>query len=104
MPSSGEGFGLAYLEAMAHAKPCLGGKVDAAPNMIQDRITGILVDDPRSPDQIALKIIELFSNPKEREQWGPLDTSLLEIITIFHNSKSVSGSLFPNVNRLIYED
>jgi glycosyltransferase involved in cell wall biosynthesis len=49
MPSRGEGFGLAYLEAMAHGKPCIGSKVDAAREVIADGETGFLVnpDDER---------------------------------------------------------
>lgn len=44
MPSRGEGFGLVYLEAMAHGLPCLGSIHDAASEVIEDGVTGALVD------------------------------------------------------------
>ncbi len=44
MPSRGEGFGIAYLEAMAHGLPCIGSVHDAAGEVIDDGVTGYLVD------------------------------------------------------------
>jgi phosphatidyl-myo-inositol dimannoside synthase len=44
MPSRGEGFGIAYLEAMAHGLPCIGSIHDAAGEVIDDGVTGYLVD------------------------------------------------------------
>jgi phosphatidyl-myo-inositol dimannoside synthase len=70
MPSTGEGFGLVYLEAMARAKPCLGGRVDAAPYLIRDGISGMLVDAPCSPSQIAEKTAELLGDPERANQMG----------------------------------
>jgi phosphatidylinositol alpha-1,6-mannosyltransferase len=57
MPSRGEGFGLAYLEAMAHGLPCIGSIHDAAGEVIDDGVTGFLVDqaDARAlADRLAL--------------------------------------------------
>ncbi|MBS1817526.1 MAG: glycosyltransferase family 4 protein [Acidobacteria bacterium] len=44
LPSRGEGFGLVYLEAMAHGRPCVGSVHDAAGDVIEDGVTGRLVD------------------------------------------------------------
>jgi phosphatidylinositol alpha-1,6-mannosyltransferase len=44
MPSRGEGFGLVYLEAMAHGLPCIGSTHDAAREIIEHGATGFLVD------------------------------------------------------------
>jgi len=44
LPSRGEGFGLVYLEAMAHRLACVGSIHDAAPEVIVDGVTGRLVD------------------------------------------------------------
>ena len=43
MPSRGEGFGLAYLEAMRRGLPCIGSDADAAPEVIADGETGCIV-------------------------------------------------------------
>ncbi len=70
MPSRGEGFGLVYLEAMSHAKACLGARADATPYVVRDRLTGVLVDDPRSSEEVGVTINWLLANPHETRQMG----------------------------------
>ncbi|GAB4458723.1 MAG: hypothetical protein Kow0070_12770 [Anaerolineales bacterium] len=70
MPSIGEGFGLVYLEAMSRGKPCLGARANATPCVIQDRETGLLVEDARSTEQVADAILWLFDHPEEAERMG----------------------------------
>jgi phosphatidylinositol alpha-1,6-mannosyltransferase len=69
MPSRGEGFGLVYVEAMAHGVPCIGSRHDAAGDVIIDQQTGMLVeqDDIRS---IAGAIISLLRDPGRRRTMG----------------------------------
>jgi glycosyltransferase involved in cell wall biosynthesis len=55
LPSEKEGFGLVYLEAMAHGRPCLGARSGGVPEVITPG-TGILVDYGNVP-QIAEAII-----------------------------------------------
>jgi glycosyltransferase involved in cell wall biosynthesis len=43
LASRGEGFGLAFLEAMACAKPAIGGAHGGTPHVIEDSVTGLLV-------------------------------------------------------------
>ncbi len=43
LPSGGEGFGLVFLEAMAHGKPVVGGAHGGTPEVIEDGVTGLLV-------------------------------------------------------------
>jgi phosphatidyl-myo-inositol dimannoside synthase len=43
LPSSGEGFGLVYLEAMSHAKPVIAAAATAVPEVIVDGECGMLV-------------------------------------------------------------
>ncbi len=43
LPSQREGFGLVYLEAMAHGRPCLGARAGGVPEVITGE-TGVLVE------------------------------------------------------------
>ena len=43
MPSSGEGFGVVFLEAMAFGMPVVGGAHGGTPDVIEDGVTGFLV-------------------------------------------------------------
>lgn len=43
LPSKSEGFGLVFLEAMAHGRPCLGARAGGAPEVITEE-TGVLVE------------------------------------------------------------
>jgi phosphatidylinositol alpha-1,6-mannosyltransferase len=70
MPSRGEGFGIVYLEAMRWAKPCVGSKVDAASCVIKDGKTGVLVNNPASPAEVADKLSWLLANPMMAIEMG----------------------------------
>ncbi len=78
MPSKGEGFGLVYLEAMSRLRPCIGGKLDAARDVIVDHETGLLLDEPHNPQQIAEAVILLSSNPQLAEKMGRAGHKRLE--------------------------
>ena len=69
MPSRGEGFGFVFLEAMAHAKPVIGGNVDATPEVIVDGVTGYLVN-PTSVESIVDAASQLLGNAELRRQMG----------------------------------
>jgi glycosyltransferase involved in cell wall biosynthesis len=64
LPSRGEGFGLVFLEAMAHGKPCLGARAGAIPEIIDDA-SGALVDYGDIP-QIAAQLVWAL-----HRQWNP---------------------------------
>jgi phosphatidylinositol alpha-1,6-mannosyltransferase len=69
LPSRGEGFGLVYLEAMRTGLACIGGTTDAAADVIVDGQTGILVNQS-DPDQLAVAIVVLLSDPGMRAAYG----------------------------------
>ena len=60
MPSRGEGFGFAYVEAMRHGKPCLVSNVDAGREVVQPPTAGIEVD-PGNSEQLLHKVSRLLS-------------------------------------------
>jgi phosphatidylinositol alpha-1,6-mannosyltransferase len=69
LPSRGEGFGFVYLEAMARSKPVIGGAHGGAPEVIQDGVTGYLVQHGDSV-QLATSIDAILSNPELARQMG----------------------------------
>lgn len=69
LPSRGEGFGLVYLEAMAHRVPCLGSPHDAAGEVIQDGETGLLVE-PEDRHALGRTLVDLLQNPDLRRRMG----------------------------------
>jgi glycosyltransferase involved in cell wall biosynthesis len=58
LPSRKEGFGLVFLEAMAHGRPCLGARAGGIPEVISPE-TGVLVEFGNVPDIAAAAISAL---------------------------------------------
>ena len=69
MPSKGEGFGLVYLEAMAHGLPCICSDVDAAREVVVHGESGFIVD-PSNPFDLAERILQLLGQPELRRRMG----------------------------------
>lgn len=69
MPSSGEGFGFVFAEAMAHGTPVVGGTADASPEVIEDGVTGLLVD-PGSLEQVREALLTLLGDPQLCRRMG----------------------------------
>lgn len=69
LPSRAEGFGLVYLEAMACAKPVIGGAHGGAPEVIIDGVTGYLVQHG-DPVQLAVSVETLLSDPALAREMG----------------------------------
>ena len=67
MPSRDEGFGLVFLEAMRAGKACIGG-VGAAAEVIEDGVTGIVVEQER--EELLRAVLRLFREPETRDQMG----------------------------------
>jgi asparagine synthase (glutamine-hydrolysing) len=60
MPSSGEGFGIVFLEALACGVPVIGSKADGSREALREGKLGLLVD-PRAPDEICDAIIRVLT-------------------------------------------
>jgi len=69
LPSRGEGFGLVYLDAMRAGLACVGGSRDAAASVIDNGVTGVLVD-PQERKALAATIIDLLRSPEKRAAYG----------------------------------
>ena len=69
MPSRGEGFGLAYLEAMRRGLPCIGSDADAAGEVIVDGATGRIVRDGDLA-MLADAIVALLHDPERARAMG----------------------------------
>ena len=69
LPSAAEGFGLVYLEAMAHGKPVIGGAHGGAPEVIEDGVTGYLVQHGDAI-QLATSIETLLAHPDAGKEMG----------------------------------
>ena len=69
LPSRGEGFGLVFLEAMAHAKPAIGGAHGGIPEIVEDRVTGLLVPHG-DVEKLARAIVSLLENPTRANEMG----------------------------------
>jgi glycosyltransferase involved in cell wall biosynthesis len=66
MPSTNEGFGLAYLEAMRAGRPCIAFH-GAADEILQNGVTGLIVD---SDTELTDAIVRLFRDPDLRHRMG----------------------------------
>lgn len=69
MPSRGEGFGFAFLEAMSQGLPVIGGNLDATPEVVVDGETGYLVE-PTSIDSIVAAASRLLGDEQLRLKMG----------------------------------
>jgi phosphatidylinositol alpha-1,6-mannosyltransferase len=63
MPSTGEGFGIVYLEAVASGVPVVAGNRDGSADALSDGSLGTLID-PDSPDQLVTAIISALDRPQ----------------------------------------
>jgi len=69
MPSVYEPWGHVFLEAMASGLPCIGTRICAMPEIIQEGVTGLLVPR-RDPAALARALLTLLSDPAAGEAMG----------------------------------
>lgn len=67
--STGEGFGLVFLEAMYWAKPCIGVRGDASEELVRDGVTGFTVPPGDAP-AVVNAMESLFLNPELQKRMG----------------------------------
>lgn len=64
IPSLTEGMGRGLLEAMARGLPCIGSSVGGIPEYLPEEA----LFEPRNPESITTKVLELLNNPKKLAQ------------------------------------
>ncbi len=77
LPSSGEGFGIVFLEAMRFEKPCVGARSGGIPEVVEDGVTGFLVE-PGDADGLADRLVCLLHDAALREKMGQAGKDRLE--------------------------
>jgi glycosyltransferase involved in cell wall biosynthesis len=69
IPSQFEGFGIAYLEGMAHGLPALGTTAGAIPDLVSDGIDGFLIA-PGDADSLSQRLALLGNNRRLLARMG----------------------------------
>jgi glycosyltransferase involved in cell wall biosynthesis len=90
LPSFMESFGIVLLEAMAYKLPCISTRKFAMKEIIDEGKTGFLVK-PRSPSELANKIIFLLKNPQLSRKMG--EAGYRKIIGYYNWDKVVERML-----------
>ena len=76
LPSWSEGFGIVYLEAMAHGKPVIAVDGQGITDVVRGSQSGILVK-PHDADAVTDAIKTLLDNPQEARQMGERGKALV---------------------------
>lgn len=82
LPSRGEGFGLVYLEAMAHGKPVIGGAHGGTPDVIEDGVTGWLVPHG-DVERLSGALESLLADPAQAAEMGAKGRDRIERLFSF---------------------
>ena len=69
LPSSGEGFGFVFLEAMASGKPVVGTYVGGVVDLVEQGVTGFLIP-PREIELLPSALIRLLTDDRLRKEMG----------------------------------
>ena len=69
LPSWNEGFGVVYLEAMAHGKPAIACQGQGIEDVIKDKINGLLVS-PQNIEELIEAFDYLLSSPEKTKKIG----------------------------------
>lgn len=98
MPTLREPFGVVFLEAMWAKTVCIGTRIGAIPEIIEDGVTGFLVE-PNNIVELADRMIELLS---DRERWRRMSDAAYGAAktkwTWNLSAKQILESLFPHDN------
>lgn len=79
VPETGdvEGYGITYAEALACGIPCVAASEGGVVDVVRDGVTGVLVRDFNSEEEVAAVVIRLLKNPGEARQLGENGAALM---------------------------
>ena len=98
MPSRQEGFGLAYLEAMNFAKPCLACRDDGGGEVVVDGETGVLIPRKFTPGELTGALHLLLDDRARARRLGEAGwRRLVENYTSAAHQKRVYDAVRPLV-------
>ena len=98
MPSRAEGFGLVYLEAMRHGRPCLVSDMDAGREVVNPPEAGLSTTVKDGP-AMANALIRLLTPGPEWNQWSARAKTRYEThFTAAHFQRRLLQTLQPFVN------
>jgi glycosyltransferase involved in cell wall biosynthesis len=69
LPSRCDSFGFVFLEAMSQGVVCIGSRLNAMPEIIQEGVTGFIVD-PEDDEALARKIVAFYDHQETRASFG----------------------------------
>lgn len=69
MPSLSEGFGIVFVEAMSHGKPVVAANSGATPELVEDGVTGLLVEYGNVL-ALASSLAHLLTHQEDRQRMG----------------------------------
>jgi glycosyltransferase involved in cell wall biosynthesis len=94
LPSSGEAFGIVYLEAWAYGKPVIGAPIQAVKALISDGIDGWLIE-PEQVEAIRARLAWLADHPEAARAAGEAGhEKLLRRYTTTRIADVVEGAYF----------
>jgi glycosyltransferase involved in cell wall biosynthesis len=94
MPSSKEGFGIVFLEAMASGKPVIAGNLDGSVDALDEGRLGVLVD-PNDAPEIASAICQVLDKKPDGALWHQPQSLREAVVTQFG---------YARVSRLLADD
>jgi len=70
LPTEGEAFGQAFVEAMLMERPCVGVQSGGVPEIVVNGETGLLVPPGDDPHPLAQAILRLLEQPDQADTMG----------------------------------
>jgi phosphatidylinositol alpha-1,6-mannosyltransferase len=92
LPSTGEGFGIVFLEAMAFGKPVMGANAGGVPDLIENGVNGLLVP-PKDKQKLVQVLGELLADPAKCMRLGRKGAEIVRSRYTFDSFKCALGEI-----------